>query len=335
VGANGTLGQYIAQLLSEELPDVQIISASRRLGSVHRIIDISDASTFPSALENIDILIHAAGPFNHDPTDIVTACLSSGIHYIDIAEDFSFIQKVRQAAAKVKQPSAYAVTGCSTMPAMVSLFSQRFSSLEALDSINVYLNLGSANPVSYGLMNGLLQPLGRVLSDGNKCFRKLQVRCHRDGIKKQYGLYLAPFDDGVLVGNKKIPLVFYTGFDRQYINVGLLVASFLIPFLSKNTVNYLSRFSLLPANIARKFGRKEGCLVIEARDINNNVLDEIEIIARQDGLKLPSAPVVWVSKALLSNQATPLSYGNVDLSDFISIPKATEWIRGRGYEVLE
>ncbi len=335
MGANGTLGRYIALLLREELPDVQIISASRSPGSSHRVIDVLDASTFSSALENIDILIHAAGPFNHDPTDIVTACVSSGIHYIDIAEDLSFIQKVRQAAAKVKQPMACAVTGCSTMPAMVSLFSQRFSHLEKLHSINVYLNLGSANPVSYGLMNGLLQPLGMTLANSNQCFRKLHVRCHRDGVKKYYGFYAAPFSDGILVGNQKIPLIFYTGFDRQYINLGLLAASFLIPHLSHKALNYLSRLLLLPANIARKFGKKEGRLVIEARDIHNKVLDEIEIIAKQDGLKLPAAPAVWVSKALLSNQTASLPYRNVDLSHFISVSSATEWIRSRGYEVLD
>ncbi len=335
LGAGGTLGGYIKPLLQDALPTAQIISASRTenpaIGLAHRRLDIHDTTTYAAALKNIDVVIHAAGPFNHDPTALVTACLSNSIHFIDIAEDLSFIKKVNQTAAAFKHPTACAVSGCSTLPAMVSLFSQRFADMPALASLKVYLNMGSANPVTYGLMNGLLQPLGRVLPNGKKCFRKLGSRTHHDGVKKHYGNYPAPFSDGIKIGTRKVPLTFHAGFDRSYINIGLAVASFVLPYLSAQHLNRISRLLLWPASLAQKIGATEGRLVIEANDAQGNAIAETEIIAKKDGLKLPSAPSVWAAKALLSNQVAHLS-GAIELADLISASAAIEWIQRYGYE---
>ena len=337
VGATGTLGHYITELLREDLPVAKIISASRSADTrgelEHRPIDLLDPATFSSALQDVDVLIHAAGPFNHDPTEIVTQCLACGIHYIDIAEDRLFIEKVHQAAGLVSNASACAVTGCSTMPAMVSLFSQKFIGLDGLNAINIYLSLGAANPVSYGLMNGLLHPLGKPLMNEEKCFRKLFCRRHRDGIKKQYGNYIAPFSEGISIGGKKVPLSFHVGFDLPYINTGLRFGSYLVPHLSHQGLNRLTRLLLLPAGVVRRLGGTEGRLVIEARNDQGAVLDEIEIIAKQDGLKLPSAPAVWATKALLSMPAKTFPAGVIDLPAIISIADAVAWIRSHSYEV--
>ncbi|NOY61773.1 MAG: NAD-dependent epimerase/dehydratase family protein [Gammaproteobacteria bacterium] len=349
IGASGTLGQLITALLQAEFADAQIIAASRhqsppegsdQAALEHRYLDLEEPETFSAALDDVDLVIHAAGPFNHDPSELVHACLSKNIHYIDIAEDLNFIDRVRATTQNYQKEhsggsasSACIISGCSTVPGMVALLSQYFDSLPALSHINVYLNMGSANPVTPGLIQGLLQPLGMKLSSGQRCFRRLRTRKHRDGIKKRYGNYPIPFHKGVEVAGHDIAVRFYVGFDRSYINYALAASSFIIPRLSPKRLKQLSSRLALPASLLRCCGSDEGRLVLEACNTAGQCIMEVEIIARQQGLTLPAAPSVWAARVLLDCPDQSAS-GYTELTQILSPEYATYWIDSHDcYEV--
>ncbi len=336
LGASGVIGQLIVEILQHDHPDIEVISGSRHarpgLALKHRYFNLLEPNSFASALEDIDVLIHAAGPFDHDPAPLIEACLDTATHYIDIAEDLHFIERVQLAAQARPNAHTCIVPGCSTVPGLVSVLSQTCRDLNGLSSIDVYLNLGSQNPVGIGLITGLLTPLGRTLNDGQKCFRTLRYRTHDDGIKRNYGAYPIPFRDGIRLGTQRYPVRFFVGFDRHYINFGLWGASFIVPLLSKQNLSRLSRLLLPIAGYCRRFGGEEGHLVLEARDAVGARMAVLEVIACRDGLKLPAAPAVWAAARLISHASGQLS-GLHTLDDLVQAQEAVQWIRAHGYEV--
>lgn len=336
LGAGGVMGRLIVALLQEDHHhDIEVISASRRPPeggqAPHRRLDLAEPDSYAGALEEIDVLIHAAGPFHHDPLPLVRACLDNAVHYVDIAEDLDFIARVEEAARAHPAAPVAVVPGCSTVPGLVALLSQRFKTLDALSSIAVFLNLGSRNPVSEGLLGGLLAPLGRPVGGDGRCFRRLCHRLHDDGVKRYYGAYPIPFRGGVNVAEQLVPVRFFTGFDRYYINAALRGASFVLPLLSRRQLAWLVRRLLPMAGFFQRFGAEEGHLVVEGRNAAGQSLAVLEVIARKDGLRLPAAPAVWAATRLAAVEEGAVS-GLRSLEALMSAAEAVQWIRGHGYE---
>ncbi len=339
LGASGTLGGYIAELILSQLPEVRLVAAMRRppkQGSVlsaleYCYLDLHKPGTFTQALQGADVLVHAAGPFIHNPAPLVHACLKAGIHYIDIAEDAAFINAVHDVVTKIHTPSSCVISGCSTVPGLVSLLAQRFEVLTQAHSINVYLNMGSANPVSLGLLRGLLEPLGRRISHERICFRQLYHHRHRDGVVRHYGDYPLSSGGDFALGQRRIEACFYVGFDRQYINAGLLMASYVLPHLSAGQLNLLATALLPAAKLLRHLGGSRGHLFVEVCDREGVKLADWTLTAKQRGLYLPAAPVVWALSALL--QAEGNVAGLCDLRKLVPLDVALEWFEAHEYEI--
>jgi short subunit dehydrogenase-like uncharacterized protein len=94
-GANGYTGSLIAQhavdaghqpvLAGRNGPEVSALA--RRLGLPHRVVDSDDAAALQEALFDVELLLNAAGPFLHTAVPLSEACLSVGVHYLDISNE--------------------------------------------------------------------------------------------------------------------------------------------------------------------------------------------------------------------------------------------------------
>src|SRR5437763_12192275 len=57
---------------------------AERLGLDDVAVDLADAAALARALEGVDLVFHAAGPFAHTAAPMIRACLSAGASYVDI-----------------------------------------------------------------------------------------------------------------------------------------------------------------------------------------------------------------------------------------------------------
>ena len=304
LGWSGTLGQRIVRLLHEHLPQVKVIGASRRAtpdaAIETRQLELSDSTTFADALTGINILIHAAGPFNHDPAPLVRECIKRRIHYIDIAETLSFINDVKRTAAETVDCPVAIVAGCSTVPGLAACLSQSFASNENISHIDVLLNMGSNNPLTQGLCFGLLRPLGqRSADDAMPWFRRLTHATHLDGRIRHYGNYPIPFAHTIPVAARNIPVDFKVGFDLAAINYALYLASFVLPFVSDNVLHAICRLAVRCGGVMSLIGKTEGRFTLVARDKNGIALDSVEVVAAKNGLDIPAITTVWATEKLL------------------------------------
>ena len=105
-GANGYSGHEIARALG----DVDLVLAGRHAGRVRaaaeplgldwRAFDLVDPEQLAKALADVDVVLHAAGPFAATMTPMLEACLLAGAHYLDLNGEWpGFAQAMAYDAA--------------------------------------------------------------------------------------------------------------------------------------------------------------------------------------------------------------------------------------------
>ncbi len=332
LGATGTMGQRVVRLLQAEVPGAEVIGASRHPGRNAQVpmrrLDYADPSSYGETLRDIAVLIHAAGPYDHDPRPLVTRCLASGVHYIDLAEDYRFIARVNETAQAVAEPRSSVASGFSTVPALVYCLARCFERLAGLAALDVYLSLGSKNPVGEGLLYSLLRPLGQAGNTGEHWYRRSLNLTHLDGTPRRYAPYPFPAATPFMPPPMSLPLRFHVGFDRGILVTGLRYASHVVPHISDARLRSVSRLMLPTMKLAQLGGTFQGRLTLIARDKAHAPLAQIEITANENGLDIPAAPAVWTSHHLLNH---PAETGILKLENVISNSGIITWLRAHNY----
>lgn len=99
-GANGYTGKLIAREAKvRELNPIlagrnkkEIISLSEELGFNNRVFNLSDPKNIISQLSDVQLVLNCAGPFSTTSQQMITACIQSGTHYIDITGEISVFE---------------------------------------------------------------------------------------------------------------------------------------------------------------------------------------------------------------------------------------------------
>ncbi|MGI9431978.1 MAG: saccharopine dehydrogenase NADP-binding domain-containing protein, partial [Myxococcota bacterium] len=288
-----------------------------------RAVDVHAAVSVARALDGVDALVNAVGPYRYDPAQLVRACTETGVHYVDLAEGPAFLARARDAA---KVASVAVVPGCSTVPGMLELLARPFFALPGAARIDAWLSMGSANAVSAALLDGLLAPLGRAAPDGARYFGELETREIGDR-RLRFGRHPAALADA------PIPVRLHVGFDRAPLVFALRAVAPGLGRLSEAAVSRLARVGAPLASVVRPFGTPRGVLRVEALDPASRTLASVEVEAREHGLDVPAWPAVWAVRRLLQKGAGP--GGALSLGDLVPRAEALAALRGAGFDVRE
>ena len=312
-GGRGFMGRRIVRLLKQTLPDVEVLTAGRGAAN-DRPLDVKEPDA--AALEGVNVLINAVGPFDYDPTRLVNASHGAGAHYVDIAETEDFIAKAARA-----HDSLAAVSGASSVPGLVQVLAQTCAA-EPPKRIRAQLSIGTKNPASTTLLYSMLQQVGR---DG--CFRSSWLRAH-DGIAaRRYGSYPG-LTASLRVGGRDVPAEFGFGFDRRSYTRLLLIFAPMIGLLPRPLLRFEAWWAALVSPLLGPFGTKVGILSLDALDESGAVTGSVEVRARENGLDVPAWPAVWATEALLKSTQPARR-----LSDLLTPNATAEKLRAAGYEV--
>jgi hypothetical protein len=291
LGGTGEMGRRLERLLREARPQIEIVIASRT-GPVRA--DVTVPETVAGLLQPGDVLIDAVGPYRHDPSVWVRSGLRAGAHVIDLSEGPAF-QRVARAACP-PDPRGALVTGCSTIPALVEALWPALGEPQAGDRYRVLLSMGSANPVSPGLIFSLLRPFGRPISAARgRTFRRRATKRLADGRFTAFGAYPATWDEEP----PPHPAAFYAGFDRPILYWPLWVSSFFLPHFSDGLLWTGCRVLTPLLRLWRPFGTYKGALTLERWDSRGDIVAELQVHAARQGLDIPAYPAVWATLALL------------------------------------
>src|SRR5215510_92672 len=142
---------YFGRLLIDDLirnTNSELVVASRQAFRSSRfetvVADLRDPDSLERALTGVKIAICAAGPYQNLPTTLAELCLNRGIHYIDLADDRGFVQRVRSLAADHENAAGAVCTGWSTVSALSGLLAGIASDgMTAIDSIYIQMAPGN------------------------------------------------------------------------------------------------------------------------------------------------------------------------------------------------
>ncbi len=118
-GANGYTGKLIAKLSSTY--NLQPILAGRTEANIkpladelqlpYRIVDLDNAAQLQSALSEVKLVLHAAGPYAYTAKQMIEACLQTGVHYIDINGDIAVFEMLKTYVAAAKEKNIMVMPG--------------------------------------------------------------------------------------------------------------------------------------------------------------------------------------------------------------------------------
>ncbi|MBC8034035.1 MAG: saccharopine dehydrogenase NADP-binding domain-containing protein, partial [Chitinophagaceae bacterium] len=110
-GANGYTGELIARYAAGY--GLKPILAGRRreaieplavqLGLSFRVMNLTDGTALKTALKEVPLVVHAAGPYDLTATPMIEACMETGTHYLDLNGDtdvFEMLQGYDDRARK-------------------------------------------------------------------------------------------------------------------------------------------------------------------------------------------------------------------------------------------
>ncbi|MFP6657989.1 MAG: saccharopine dehydrogenase NADP-binding domain-containing protein [Pirellulales bacterium] len=342
LGGTGIFGGRIAAGLAES-PEIQVTIASRspdraasfadRIGARCVTCDATSLESVETILEETDLLIHTAGPFQGDDYRVAEACIRGGVHYLDISDGRDFVCGITLLDAAAKEGGVVIGSGASSVPtithAMIGELATDFSSIE---TIQIALSPGNRNPRGSSTIGAILSYVGRpirvwergqwnsvlgwsdcqVLDFPAKVGRRRVYRCETPELELFPSLWKA--------GTVR----FHAGVELNLINhtldvMGRLRKRIPLPWLPRlaGVMTQLSR-------LVFSWGSKNGALSVWVNGIGpagTRIERRLAIVTDDDGPATPSSPGILLGrKILLEDSLPPGAYpccGHLEFSEIM------------------
>lgn len=125
-GATGYTGRIIAaRLLERGLRPVlagrnreKLAALAQSLRLSHRVVALDDRAGLDRALRDVNVVVHAAGPFSQTAEPMFAACLRARAHYLDVSAEVLVIEGLaqRHAEARAARIMAMPAVGFDVVP---------------------------------------------------------------------------------------------------------------------------------------------------------------------------------------------------------------------------
>ena len=118
-GSYGYTGQLIADLAVKEglkpilagRDETQLKAQAQRLGLEYRAFDLANIPALDSALQEVEVVLHCAGPFVLTFRQMAEACLRNKKHYVDISGEIEGFEALAALDNEAKQASIMLLPG--------------------------------------------------------------------------------------------------------------------------------------------------------------------------------------------------------------------------------
>jgi short subunit dehydrogenase-like uncharacterized protein len=141
------------------------------LGFQYRAFELSDRGKIDAALNEVDAVLHMAGPFSATSKPIADACLRTGTHYLDVTGEIDVFEALAARDAEAKQAGIMLLPGVGfdVVPSDCLAVHLKEKLPDATD-LTIYIGgFGGLSALSHGTARTMVEglPLGtRVRRDG-------------------------------------------------------------------------------------------------------------------------------------------------------------------------
>lgn len=127
------------------------------------VLDIF-SEAFVRALSDLNpfLVIHTSGPFQGQDYRIPRACVETGSHYIDLADDRRFVCDFHTLNALAESTGSIAICGASSVPGLSSVVIDRYAKeFDKIEVIDFSIIPGSNVELGEATLQGILSYLGQ------------------------------------------------------------------------------------------------------------------------------------------------------------------------------
>ncbi len=118
-GAYGYTGELITQLAAEKglspilagRDEQKLKPLAAKYGLQYRAFDLNEPQKIVNNIKDATLVLNCAGPFAHTAKAMIGACLSSGIHYLDITGELSIFESAARKDEAAKKAGIMLMPG--------------------------------------------------------------------------------------------------------------------------------------------------------------------------------------------------------------------------------
>ncbi|MCO6480088.1 MAG: saccharopine dehydrogenase NADP-binding domain-containing protein [Phaeodactylibacter sp.] len=175
-GAYGYTGKLIAELAKEK--GMQPILAGRseektrqladELGMAYRVFGLGNPGDIDNGLEDVGLVLHAAGPFIHTARPMMEACLRNGVHYLDITGEIPVFEMAASLGPRAREAEVMLMPGAG-FDVVPTDCTALYLKEKLPDATHLQLAFSSSGRPSQGTANTMAENLGEggaVRKDG-------------------------------------------------------------------------------------------------------------------------------------------------------------------------
>lgn len=313
-GGYGTFGSLVARALAAD--GLQLRIAGRDAGRAARFAsdlgrghegisaDASDPGSCAGALAGARVAVSCVGPFRADGLGLALpeACLASGVHYVDIADDRTWLARLRGMSERFRERGLVAACGCSSLPGISgALALVAAESLPQVERARITLFIGNANPKGTAAVASAASQLGRRFRAPQETLVGLRGRevvslpppFGRRGVHDLDSPEYDLFPD--LLGVREVRVK--VGFESRLATASFVALSYLGPDLGARAAAVLGRAS----GLFSRFGHSGGFVQVELWDGAGRCATA-SLGGPRDGQRMAALPAAFVARDLLEGR---------------------------------
>ncbi len=328
LGGYGNFGKRIARALAAERryrvviagrDEHKALEAAQALGLEQRDAVALDTCSADLArrLRELDatLVIHTAGPFQHQDYSVARACIEAHAHYLDLADGRAFVCGIDTLNASAKRNDVLVVSGASSLPAFsAAVIDALREGLTQVDAIDVGITSG-ALPPGEATMRGVFAYIGKRFLQWRAGtwhavygWQNLRIRRYPKGIGMRL-IANCDVPDLELFPARYLPVqhvIFQAGVGPSISMLGIWLGSWLIR--ARLVTSLIPLVPLLHASAARwaKFGSKRSAMHVWVRGLDSHgqpVERRWYLVANNDhGPNIPCFPAIALAQKLLRGE---------------------------------
>ena len=342
MGGYGVFGSWICGELAGRGATVTVAgrdgaraaALARSLGPGHRgvRVDARDAAQCRAALAGHAVAVYCAGPFAPQERTLLEACLESGCHYVDIADDRGYAAMVRAQHARFRERGLAAAFGCSSLPGISVALAlvARGDRLDAPRRARVTLFIGNDNAKSETAVRSVIFGLGRVIPTPQGTLRGFREQERVDlpppfGRRTAYAFESPDYDllpDALGVRDVRV----LVGFESRAAGPAFSALARLGPHWGPRTARLVARIGRLSR------AGSSGGVVLSELTWSDGTTRRAGLYSERDGQRLAALPAAIAARALETGAAT--ARGACTAYDLIGAETLASQVAAAGFQRL-
>jgi saccharopine dehydrogenase-like protein len=295
-------------------------------------VDVRDRDACRGALDRPAVAVNCAGPFRHFDATLLDACLEMGCHYADIADDRTYVARVRSCDAAFRAKGLAAIYGCSSLPGISGALALhlREQSRTSPRLARVTLFIGNRNAKGMAAMQSCIEGLGRPISapQGSLrgfCDREIVPLPRPFGSRAVYNFDTPEYD--------LFPELLKTSEVRVKLGFESRLGTWLLATLARCGSGYgrrTTQFLRLLAWPFQRFGCSGGAVMTEFF-YADGTSRRAAVVAPANGQRMAALPCALVARELATNPAP--QPGVATAYEFLGARPLLEGLRAAGFEL--